>query len=321
MDSIIIPLGFLGIILNLKIIQKRCKDTTYYGNSQTFWRKKSMTCPLDPLEWRWNTWNSSTHSVMRVLILVIMEWRWNSLLTILCCIIFSLNPCYNGMTMEFEERFAYLVFKSLNPCYNGMTMEFSWWRWFKRNFRVLILVIMEWRWNSFCELSGKLGKVLILVIMEWRWNSPIIYRFGTLFKFLVSLMPHILNNLRQFCPIFRKCLKFLRSNPGFWNVLKCKLLIISNMRILKISQILCDNSYQMDSCENHARFYWVLRPQNYSFFANDANFLVFFFICEENWLCDFVAFLSNASKSGFWEKLIFRKWFCAFYCINKLKIK
>jgi hypothetical protein len=41
-------LGFLGIILNLKIIQKRCKDTTYYGNSQTFWRKKSMTCPLDP---------------------------------------------------------------------------------------------------------------------------------------------------------------------------------------------------------------------------------------------------------------------------------
>jgi hypothetical protein len=45
-------LGFLGIILNLKIIQKRCKDTTYYGNSQTFWRKKSMTCPLDP--WRQN---------------------------------------------------------------------------------------------------------------------------------------------------------------------------------------------------------------------------------------------------------------------------
>ena len=33
----------------LKIIQKRCKDTTYYGNSQTFWRKKSMTCPLDPV--------------------------------------------------------------------------------------------------------------------------------------------------------------------------------------------------------------------------------------------------------------------------------
>jgi hypothetical protein len=43
-------LGFLGIILNLKNIQKRCKDTTYYGNSQTFWRKKSMTCPLDPLQ-------------------------------------------------------------------------------------------------------------------------------------------------------------------------------------------------------------------------------------------------------------------------------
>ena len=36
------------ILLNLKIIQKRCKDTTYYGNSQTFWRKRSMTCPLDP---------------------------------------------------------------------------------------------------------------------------------------------------------------------------------------------------------------------------------------------------------------------------------
>jgi hypothetical protein len=41
-------LGFIGIILNLKIIQKRSKDTTYYGNSQTFWRKKSMNLSLDP---------------------------------------------------------------------------------------------------------------------------------------------------------------------------------------------------------------------------------------------------------------------------------
>ena len=40
MDQRTIP---WSITLNLKIIQKRCKDTTYYGNSQTFWRKKSMT--------------------------------------------------------------------------------------------------------------------------------------------------------------------------------------------------------------------------------------------------------------------------------------
>ena len=56
--------------------------------------------------------------------------------------------------------------------------------------------------------------------MEWRWNSPIIYRFGTLFKFYISLIPHILNYLRLLYPIFRKCLVFFKSNPGFGDMPK-----------------------------------------------------------------------------------------------------
>ena len=36
----------------------------------------------------------------------------------------SLNPCYNGMTMELKSSSKYGEVKNrLNPCYNGMTME------------------------------------------------------------------------------------------------------------------------------------------------------------------------------------------------------
>ncbi len=35
-----------------------------------------------------------------------------------------LNPCYNGMTMEYTKyTFYHEGATSLNPCYNGMTME------------------------------------------------------------------------------------------------------------------------------------------------------------------------------------------------------
>ena len=35
----------------------------------------------------------------------------------------SLNPCYNGMTMEFLKVKSMNRISRLNPCYNGMTME------------------------------------------------------------------------------------------------------------------------------------------------------------------------------------------------------
>ena len=40
--------------------------------------------------------------------------------------IHSLNPCYNGMTMESAARLTMKIgsYKRLNPCYNGMTMEY-----------------------------------------------------------------------------------------------------------------------------------------------------------------------------------------------------
>ena len=37
----------------------------------------------------------------------------------------SLNPCYNGMTIEWIKKQVVLFVKSLNPCYNGMTIEYS----------------------------------------------------------------------------------------------------------------------------------------------------------------------------------------------------
>ena len=101
-----------------------------------------------------------------------MEWQWNSWCSaIRCRCLFCLNPCYNGMTMEFvrtgqiwkDNGVLILVimewqrmvviqhvpweYEGLNPCYNGMTME-----WVENHCPaeqwVLILVIMEWQWNE-----------------------------------------------------------------------------------------------------------------------------------------------------------------------------
>ena len=56
----------------------------------------------------------------------------------------GLNPCSNGMTIEFEVgAAAYEHNKSLNPCSNGMTIEFN--VLYRRMYYhdVLILVLME----------------------------------------------------------------------------------------------------------------------------------------------------------------------------------
>ena len=37
--------------------------------------------------------------------------------------------------------------------------------------QVLILVLMEWRWNFSNQLKSFNMAVLILVLMEWRWNE------------------------------------------------------------------------------------------------------------------------------------------------------
>ena len=45
---------------------------------------------------------------------------------------------------------------------------------------VLILVLMEWRWNFSNQLKSFNMAVLILVLMEWRWNTTsiiIFYKF------------------------------------------------------------------------------------------------------------------------------------------------
>ena len=59
----------------------------------------------------------------------------------------------------------------LNPCSNGMALEqtnnYEKEKWFE----VLILVLMEWRWNiNNYDKRIQRKKVLILVLMEWRWN-------------------------------------------------------------------------------------------------------------------------------------------------------
>ena len=37
----------------------------------------------------------------------------------------SLNPCSNGMTIEYEVIYNVLLNDGLNPCSNGMTIEFD----------------------------------------------------------------------------------------------------------------------------------------------------------------------------------------------------
>ena len=53
-----------------------------------------------------------------------MEWRWNR----------------NGAMCDF-------YFTSLNPCSNGMALELNNYDNILRSCFVLILVLMEWRWN------------------------------------------------------------------------------------------------------------------------------------------------------------------------------
>ena len=55
----------------------------------------------------------------------------------------SLNPCYNGMTIELDIRCLHLVSSGLNPCYNGMTIEHGRPTDQPALDPVLILVIME----------------------------------------------------------------------------------------------------------------------------------------------------------------------------------
>ena len=54
-----------------------------------------------------------------------MEWRWNSLILIFAYGNECLNPCSNGMALELYFVVNYF-----------MVMK-----------KVLILVLMEWRWN------------------------------------------------------------------------------------------------------------------------------------------------------------------------------
>ena len=61
--------------------------------------------------------------------------------------------------------------KSLNPCSNGMALELLLLTKKYHYVQVLILVLMEWRWNILFHQKKLSRNVLILVLMEWRWNT------------------------------------------------------------------------------------------------------------------------------------------------------
>ena len=54
-----------------------------------------------------------------------------------------LNPCSNGMTIEFQVEHSCRGGYCLNPCSNGMTIESYLDEKHKAKVRVLILVLME----------------------------------------------------------------------------------------------------------------------------------------------------------------------------------
>ena len=60
-----------------------------------------------------------------------------------CC----LNPCFNGIQMELRRTRRCKADTRLNPCFNGIQME-----------------------HSLADRCVVLGQVLILVIMEYKWN-------------------------------------------------------------------------------------------------------------------------------------------------------
>ena len=63
----------------------------------------------------------------------------------------SLNPCFNGIQMEHYYQCIFgSLFVSLNPCFNGIQMERSLKMRGMPSISVLILVLMEYKWNSTC---------------------------------------------------------------------------------------------------------------------------------------------------------------------------
>ena len=61
----------------------------------------------------------------------------------------SLNPCFNGIQMEHYYQCIFgSLFVSLNPCFNGIQMERSLKMRGMPSISVLILVLMEYKWNS-----------------------------------------------------------------------------------------------------------------------------------------------------------------------------
>ena len=50
-------------------------------------------------------------------------------------------------------------------------------KYFNATGEVLILVLMEWRWNKILRYENFIKyRVLILVLMEWRWNTKYYFR-------------------------------------------------------------------------------------------------------------------------------------------------
>ncbi len=55
----------------------------------------------------------------------------------------SLNPCSNGIAIEFVNVLLQSLHPGLNPCSNGIAIEFKYCNIYEEGFIVLILVLME----------------------------------------------------------------------------------------------------------------------------------------------------------------------------------
>ena len=65
----------------------------------------------------------------------------------------------------------------LNPCFNGIQMEHIVCVSSLFYDGVLILVLMEYKWNVLMTMEATMAiNVLILVLMEYKWNHHFLHR-------------------------------------------------------------------------------------------------------------------------------------------------
>ena len=143
-----------------------------------------------------------------------MEYRWNTITLIEALFHTCLNPYFNGIPLEFNcDGYRDFLF-CLNPYFNGIPLEQALALFTPKRTRLnpYFNGIPLEHTHSRCRSCQWF--VLILILMEYSWNSPVYYRFMYLYFFSIFLISHILNDLHLLYPFFRKCLLFLMSNPG-----------------------------------------------------------------------------------------------------------